>query len=531
MKIVLLIALIPALVLPSPAAQVPEKCKPLKYRVWQLQDYDLDHVKRLIGMAADAEVNRIQLSHSIVMDSGKILNKPQLASDINSITKWAHAKRIKVDVWTHELNGVPKDLMTSGKANLDDPKLWQWMRDKYERVFKLCPDIDGLVLTMQESEMPIYHTESVSGLMPMDERVTKLVDNVAAVCKEFHKQLFVRTFSYEPAELKYICDGLKQSKAEIIVMTKCQPHDWQPFYPDNPAIGDVGEHPQVIEFDLGYEFLGLSRIPYIDLDYLAKRLSYDISKGAAGAVLRVERLDWWAVDTPNWANADIFTRMLSNPCLDQKAEFRKWLEARYGKEAAPHLERAFGDTFDVVNKSYFALGNWFTNHSILPSYDYATSSLENRATAKWDPSKETVKQRLTKPTFQTLRDVEFDKRIAVQLVREALDDVESAKPYLKDADYQELRELFDRELAMADVWQSYTNLFMEIRSLETAPTFTMRSRIRGLTIELEQKRKKYEQQLIAMASHRGNPKNDANLRAIDGMIAKAQSMTKPAGAK
>lgn len=510
----------------SSAASAWRRCGPREYRVWQLQDYHMAHIKRLINLASERGVNRIQLSHNIVMDSEEILNSSRRAEDINCAVRWAHEKGIKVDIWTHELNGVPDELLKDGKANLDDPKLWEWLREKYARVFRLCPDIDGLVLTMQETAMSIYHERSVTSSIPPEQRVAKLIDSIADVCKSLRKDLFVRTFSYEPSELKFICDGLKLSTAEIIVMTKCQPHDWQPFYPDNPAIGDVGDHPQIVEFDLGYEFLGLSRIPYIDLEYLARRLSHGMSRDIEGAVLRVERLDWRATDTPNWATIEIFTRMLLNPCLDRTKAYRQWLEARYGKNAVPHLQSAFSRTFDIVNKSYFVLGGWITNHSILPDYGYATASLERRATAKWDPSQAGVKQELLSPTDRTVSKISLEKEEAVRLARASLEDIRSAKPHLKERDFADLEALFERTLTMATVWKAHYDLYFAIRLYERQPSEAMAYRISRLADALQRLRDSLATDLIALAASYKRPNNDANIRAINAMLTKAEETLK-----
>lgn len=268
------------------------QAEPLAMRVWQFQDYNMEHIKRQVDLAAENNINRIQLSHEIVMDVEEPLGNPQLVKDINTICGWAHAKGIEVDMWTHELNGIPKELQQDGKANLDDPKIWEFVTSKYDKLFKLCPDLDGLVLTMQETAMSIYHENSVVSSIAPEKRVAKLIDDLGKVCKTFKKDYFVRTFSYEPAELEYIMKGLALCESDPIVMTKCVPHDWQPYYPNNPAIGNVGGKRQIVEFDLGNEFTGLATVPYIELDQLKKRLDYDLAKNVSGAVLRLERLKW-----------------------------------------------------------------------------------------------------------------------------------------------------------------------------------------------------------------------------------------------
>lgn len=498
------------------------KCGALQHRVWQLQDYNMEHIKRVIELAAKSNINRIQLSHHIVMDSEQILESPQLAADINKICTWAHEKGIKVDVWTHELNGVPADLRKDGKANLDDPKLWEWLKEKYVKVFKLCPDMDGLVLTLQETDMSIYHENKVLSSIPPEQRVARLVDELASVCKSQNKELFVRTFSYEPQELKYISDGLKTSKSDIIVMLKCQPMDWQPFYPDNPAIGNVGNHPQIVEFDLGHEFTGRSRTPYIDLDYLERRLNYALDKNIAGAVLRIERHQFHSLDTPNWGSVVVFSAKLNNPCLDQKKSFREWIENRYGKEAAPYLEKAFSRTFDTVNKTYFVLGEWITNHSMLPDYAYATRSLMNRSISKWDPSGKSAQQELLSPNEAVIMKIDAEKSDAINLALASIRDISAAKKYLKDEDYKELASLFERQFAAALVWKAHFDLYFNIRRYEKDPKEEMAKQIEGIISSLQGLKTQYHKQLVELASEYKNPANQANIRAIDSMIAKAR---------
>ena len=41
-----------------PALAAGSKCKPLEYRVWQLQDYNVEHMRRLIDLATAAGVSR-----------------------------------------------------------------------------------------------------------------------------------------------------------------------------------------------------------------------------------------------------------------------------------------------------------------------------------------------------------------------------------------------------------------------------------------------------------------------------------------
>ena len=491
---------------------------PLPARVWQLQDYNMGHIERMMDLAAGAKINRVQLSHNIVMNVEEPLGNPKLVKDINTICDWAHAKDIKVDMWTHELSGIPKDLQKDGKADLDNPKLWEFVRGKYDKLFALCPNLDGLVLTMQETAMSIYHEKSVSSAKPPEKRVAELIDNLASICRPRGKNLFVRTFSYEPEELRYIQEGLKLSKSDIFVMTKCVPHDWQPYYPYNPAIGDVGGKPQVVEFDLGHEFTGLSTVPYINIDYLKNRLDYAIRKNAIGAVIRVERLKWHAMDTPNQADIYIFTRMLLDPTADPHKLYKEWLAKRYGEKAVPHLYSAFMRTQEIVDKTLFTLGFWITNHSLLPSYEYADGSLHKRTTAKWDQSYEKTEQELFNPTPATIAKIDAEKDAALTLVSKSIRDIEKAKPFLEPEDYVDLSDLFQREKAMVIVWKAATDVIFGIDVYKSTKSESDRKFLESAASRLTKVTKENETHLIKLASDYTDPNRTRNVDAARGLV-------------
>lgn len=503
--------------------QMTAKAQPLQYRVWQLQDYNMKHIERAITSAAQQNINRIQLSHQIVMNSEQPLANPKLAEDINTICELAHANNIKVDMWTHELTKLPDNLLKDGKANLDDPELWAYIREKYEKLFKLCPGLDGLVLTMHETAMPIYHDNSVAASTTPAQRVAKLIDNMDAVCKSLKKDFFVRTFSYEPDELKHIQDGLRLSKSDVIAITKCVPHDWQPYYPFNPAIGDVGGKRQIVEFDLGHEFTGLSTLPYICIDYVKRHLDYDISKNALGAVFRIERFKWHSLGTPNQAVLDVSTRLLTDPSADPHELYMQWLTERYGKDAAPHLFSAFMRTQEILDKGYFILGFWITNHSKLPSYEYATKSLKNRTSAKWDPSTKSVEADLFSPTSQTLLKIDNEKATALALAEKSLADIEKAKPYLKHDDYAYLEDLFQRNKAMVKVWRAASAIIIGVNVYNSNKLDSDAAYLAQAADELEKLAADNKTHLINMAADYDKPDRMDNVNTAKKLVELARN--------
>ncbi|HUV05311.1 MAG TPA: hypothetical protein VMX94_09415 [Armatimonadota bacterium] len=443
--------------------------RPLPKRVWQLQDYNMPHIVRVIGLAHEYGINEIQLSHNIIMSAEHVLDDEKRTADINAICKYAHKNRIRVSVWTHELSGVPKDFSPDGRINVDDPGLWAWLTDKYNKFFDLCPDLDGIVLTMAETQASVYHETMTSKLTP-SQRVGKLIDTLAGVCKSRGKQLVVRSFCHQPSELQFIRDGFAQAKSDFVVMSKCQPHDWQPFYPHNPLIGNVGGRPQIVEFDCGHEFLGQGEIPYIDVEYMKRRLDYDVSKGIVGAVARIERYGNHALDTPNWADVYVLSKLMQDPSRDPNCLLEEYVSQRYGKKAVPYVVPALKRTFDIVNKTFLALSFWVTDHSRVTSYDYAIGHVTGRSTAKWDPDPKwaEIEKQLMSPDFATLRQIQREKDEALALCKKSIQEIEQARPVLAASDYGELMTYFRREEAVVRTWRAHLDAIFSVRAYEVS---------------------------------------------------------------
>lgn len=429
------------------AASAAEKVLP--HRSWQFQDPNWDHLSKAIPRAAAGGANRIQLSHKIVMDAEELWegkDAPAKLGLVRKAAKLARENRLAVDMWTHELSGIPKDQFrdAAGKVALS-PELWKWVDEKYERLFTLVPELDGLVLTFAETQFAVYG-EKVASADPPPARVAKLIRVMADVCARHKKILLIRTFVYEPAEIGFMREALHAIAGAVprdggvIIMTKCVPHDWTPFYPFDPLLGDVAGLPQVVEIDLGQEFTGQSRLLHCEVEYVKYVMDHARARGVIGGVARVERMDNHALGTPNEVNLHAFDRLLADPGLSAADLWREWAAKRYGEKAAPHVIRALRRTFDITNLTLFPLEQWIADHTAIPSWGYAYSHITSRQNAKWTPSPRQLAARdeLLRPTGDTLLKIASEKDLAGKLSEESLLDLERARPDLSGSDYKEL---------------------------------------------------------------------------------------------
>lgn len=484
----------------------------------------MDHIKQLIDMAAEQKINRIQLSHDLLMYASEPVDKPQLAKDINTICDLAHAKGIKVVVWTRQLADIPEEFNKDGKIDLTNPATWRAIQGIYEKLFAVCPGIDGVVITTSEGSVSIGNDTKVLSDIPAADRQAKLIDTIDEVCRKHGKEIWCRSFAYMPKDLRVLQDGIKKAKADVIAMPKCVPHDWQPFYPYSPDIGDIGNKHQIVEFDLGHEFTGNSTVPYIMLGYMKRHIDHGVSKGIDGACFRVERMNWWALGTPNQAVIDISSRMLLNPSIDPYKEYKLWLGARYPKKAVPYLYSALVRTQDIVEKTLFVLGQWATNHSKLPDYNYAWSHMREYKNSKWDHSGKwtEIEKYILNPTAKTIEMIDADKDLALKLVDASIADIEKAKPHLKAADYSYYMDLFRREKAMVVVWKAAMDVIFGTEIYNTDKSDANAVYLAKAADTLAKVTEDNKEHLTNMMTRSSGAKSTGNIAVANGLVEQAR---------
>jgi hypothetical protein len=443
---------------------------------WQFQSDDWDYLQKVIPMARAHGVERIQLSHHLVMQPDQLWNQKHLEV-IQKAIKLAHENSLAVDLWTHELS-FGKKL----PVEITWPEIVSELNAKYQRIFQLIPDVDGLVLTLAETQIKIYGNQ-IKELSPdlantsSDVRIIDLIAAMSNICKKAKKLLIVRTFVYEPKEDHSMLKAMQELKCQLpqderenlIVMCKCVPHDWNPYYPHNQEIGKFEGLKEWIEIDLGEEFTGQNQIPYSEVDYLRHITNFSRSS-AKGYVARVERYDNSIFGTVNEVNLLALGKFARQPYESQEI-WEEWASKHYSPKAGPYVISAMRRTDQIVNRLFFPLQQWIVNHSQLPSIPYITTSLINRPVCKWISSSfyQSCNERLLKPDFETLEEIELEKQRAMVLVQRSLDDIQQAKPDLSTEQYDQLYNGFKLEQELINVYSLHQRAVFAIFSARNDP--------------------------------------------------------------
>ncbi|MBI4559156.1 MAG: fibronectin type III domain-containing protein [Candidatus Hydrogenedentes bacterium] len=440
--------------------------EPLLDHAWQLHDSDWSVIQRTVERAPAFGVTEIQLSHGVVDAIDEIVEDSETRERVRRASELADQFGIATHVWAHELN--------IGKNKLDqclDPEgagkeMWDQRRAAYRGALRLCPSVDGVVLMFGSCPTEVWHIRGTAcefnARTPNEDRVAMTIQIIReVVCDEFGKKLVVRDFCHSPQQLEWYRLGMLKHRG-LRAMIKEVPQDWQPYYPLNRVIGNVGANDSFIELDLGAEYWGRNHILFCMPDYLARRFSEFAARGITGVVARVECGSDHALDTPNEVNLYALSRLIRDPNVSPETMWRDWVAQRYAlapdSEAGQHLIAALRRSFDVGRKMYYVLDQWALEKSSDIPAEPQAACLIGKNSAQWDPDFTAWYEELRNPSAATLRRIWQEKEEAIELAQTSLDDLAVARVGLRSEDYQDLRARMVHQHRCAQVWKYVTDV-------------------------------------------------------------------------
>ncbi|MFB3826188.1 MAG: hypothetical protein ACE15B_05435 [Bryobacteraceae bacterium] len=446
---------------------------PFTMNGWQFHEYDIPKLEEAIRKAPDYGVNFFIFSHRLFrsvegfLASNSSLDPksppahlarlyrkstshtkphPYWQRDLLRVAAAADRVRIPYYLWIHEFDDIPDPFLVKNRVNFDDPKLFPYLEQRYERLLAAVPGTAGFVLTFHESDHKPFRNSEVASKLDASERMYRLSMLIYNIAKKHGKQLIVRNFFYEPLEMQFMKAAIGRLPDDIIVMSKDTVHEFHPFYPSDPLHGDVGRKKQIIEFDLGVEKAWSTQGAYAQTEYIQRYARRAQSLKLAGMVGRA-RLMW---DKPfedsHEVNLYAFSRFMENPGLGVEQVLREWAARRYPEEAVPYIASAMARTQFINHNGRYHLENWFTKSigSEWGDYNYYFGHPLERSRYKW--SRNPADQELENKLFHPDRAV-FDRAVAEkdEVIRQVLastKDVEEAARYMAPEKIAPLKEDF-----------------------------------------------------------------------------------------
>ena len=422
---------------------------PLPYRIVSFHRGRAD--KNLIRLAAQLGFNGVQFQIEGSNESGI---KDFAARDQKEhLIDFCHSLGMQVTVWVHEISDLPSWSSPAypGTVSVDNEKVWALIDKRYEWILgQALPNIDGLVLTTVETQFKATDT-------PL---LLKLVNLIDQKCRQHGKTLIVRTFVWLPDELEGVMGAVKRIPDDIVIMCKAVPQDWQMRGGNAAEIGAVGDHPQIVEYDVAGEYFLLNNVANCMVDRLKTQFDYGLTKNVRGICVRVDRLDGSlptdrdngsVLFEPNEVNLWALGLLAAGATSDPEEIWKRWAAYRYGEKAAPAVIAALKPTSEVVAEMLsvgpFTYGD--TRGTLLkgaPSYyvplpytdlmgELSSSNL-NWQMWRWDPQSLPIRMKIDNGDPLFIDELRKQKTAALEIAIQCLADLERAKPLLPVNEYQ-----------------------------------------------------------------------------------------------
>lgn len=251
---------------------------------------------------------------------------------------------------------------------------WTLYRAKLQELFRLFPDLAGVQVTGDESEMPITDClcQYCQALSPLD-RVNRMTRETIAVAggREVHMrtwQAMPELQPFDPLEMTralppHTFISLKESLGDFLLTS--------PF--ETRLIGAGDPTRQIVEFDGWREYDGNNFVPCYLGDHWAERVAACRARGITQFAFR---LNWNSNINPlferpwgNLVNFAVFKAMLQTPALTPDDALRQFIRTTFPPGPSHDaLLQFYKFTPDFQRAMYYSDGVYLAHHSRMPRH-------------------------------------------------------------------------------------------------------------------------------------------------------------------
>ena len=467
---VLIVAVLSGLVCaPLWAAELP-------FHGWTLTHDDMAYNLSVIEKMGEFGVTHVQLSHRIVTRVDQFQNEPEVVERVRTLGDAIHARGGQAIVWMQELN--TSDTYTYC-FDLEGEQMQAKMQ-AYRDALTAAPQIDGVMISFGSAPSELIAVApscQVARFAQAKERYKAMIEAISrVVMDEFGKQVYVRPFYHKGYEVPILRDALRETERPVIVMSKSEPNDFEPYYPLNPLIADVGGHQQFFELDCAGEYWGRGAIPYVAVEYFVQRFRQAQARQASspgqfiGSTCRVDRYEYSAMGTLNEINLFAQAQLVNDPAADASTIVARFVEARFGlpADSAAHtqLSNILRRTYWVGRKMYYAHGEWaFKKGSEMPASNAdALSLMFDKTISQWDGAYGLITASLLLPAQHTVQALLQEKYEALDIAQRNLDALASLQGEIGMQDYALLETLLVKQRLATQVWLHMAGAIFAARS-------------------------------------------------------------------
>ena len=288
---------------------------------------------------------------------------------VNEVCDMLAPHGIKTYYWHHELEipyqfdeEFPEIHNSDGDVEITHPLIKDFLENKVEDFFHLYPKMDGWVLTLHETRIPLLKLKNQK--LGKTERVKYVTEILYNACKRLGKELIVRPFASLEEDYQNMMNAYEQISHDLVVCDKWTQFDWSLSLPHNAFFNKIKHNPLMVETDIFGEYFGKGFLPIMLKKHIPEKYAYCESFEPRGYVSRIDRNGFIPFGTPNEVNLDIMNACHDGRDVDEAID--AFFEKNYGECGASVRELMEG-TEDIQVMAFHINGFDFTELSAFPS--------------------------------------------------------------------------------------------------------------------------------------------------------------------
>lgn len=275
----------------------------------------------------------------------------------------AHARGLKLLLYGDEAIYRPEWLAQAGaKASVKDPRFWEMLAEKYRRLLRAFPALDGVAARVGEvipyhgfEALDLLHSREREPNPRLEERSRQFVLAVHRVVSgEFGKLFLYRTWATNDWEQHSVPAVFRATftdevpETNLVISIKLTKQDaWYYASAFNPTFGQT-RHATVAEAELYSQYHGLGTIVDFPIRWFAAALRYARLRGVRGVVASEPRPGLLASGV-----FTVFSRLAMDPAADEERLTREWAAEEFGAEAAGAITEILLEASEAVRDTYY----------------------------------------------------------------------------------------------------------------------------------------------------------------------------------
>ncbi len=377
---------------------------------------------------------------------------------VNEVCDMLAPHGIKTYYWHHELEipyrfdeEFPEIHNVDGDVEVSHPLVKDFLVNKIEDFFHLYPNMDGIVLTLHETRIPLLKLKNQK--LDKIERVKYVTEILYDTCKRLGKELIVRPFASMLSDYDDLMAAYEQISSELVVCDKWTQFDWSLTMPHNEFFNKIKNNPLMVETDIFGEYFGKGFLPIMLKDHIVNKYAYCEGYEPKGYVSRIDRNGFIPFGTPNEVNLEIMSACHDGRNVDEAID--AFFARMYG-EYGPEVRALMENTEDIQIKMFYINKVEFSMLSLFPSLSYIITA-QKVEMFREKPELEATAWYIPKDYVRLpLEELAATKREAVEMSEAKLEALEALKGKLTDEQYHGLYTRFMNMNVAARLWEQLT---------------------------------------------------------------------------